>query len=151
MNADEDDTGCLACCLKKDEVPKDEVAQKTMNVTDSPPEADNTGAAVAAGAAAGAGTAAVVATANDDDDEEKDLEKGEDDDVDPEAAPPPPADEIGDEETGDAGSTGDEAASEVQSEVQSEVPSVTPSEPSQVGEEITLEQLSQSMAPPPAS
>lgn len=152
VKADDDDTGCLACCTKKKESEEEpETEEKTMPVTDT--ANDDLAAAVAAGAAAGAAAAAVVAT--DDDDEEKDLEKGEEN-ADPEAAPPPAADEADDDEDDDDGAaapppaadeeTGDAGTDEdTKSEVQSEVPSVTPSEPSQVGEEITLE-IAQSMS-----
>lgn len=133
VSAEDDDTGCLACCCKKKKAPAAEVAENTVPVTDSPEDVGAEAAVtVAAGAAAAVGTAAVVAAAKEgDSDEEAGPGVGADDDS------AEPAE--GDEETGDASTDNDDA-----SEEQSEVPSITYSEPSQAGEEITLE-LSQSM------
>lgn len=100
--AEDDDTGCIACCAKKK--PVEDVSEKNV-----PQQDNNVELAVAAGAAAGAAAAVGVMSMEGDDDAV--VAAG------------------GDEETGDA---------------DSEVDSAAASEPSQAGEEITLE-LSQSM------
>jgi hypothetical protein len=145
VKAEDDDTRCLACCTKK-QAPDEEVAEKTVPMTDLPADSpDDVAAAVAAGAAASAaaGTAAAYgveenaekvdedseaagSASTGDEDKAGEMHTTEGDEM-------PTAE--GDEETGDPG--GDEVRL-------SKVPSVAPSEPSQFGEEITLE-LSQIM------
>ncbi len=128
IKAEDDDTGCLACCTKKQQAKEqdpEEMPEKSVRITDSPADSpDEIAAAVAAGAAAAAaaGTAVVIA-ADDEEEEDKDNVGGEED---PEAAlaastgdedqvdetPAPEEDDSpateGDEEAGDV--KGDESA-----------------------------------------
>ena len=98
VKAEDDDTGCLACCKKKQE-PEEDVPEKTVPLQDNDAEL-----AVAAGATAGAaaGTAAVTGA----------MAAEGDDDAAVAAA--------GDEETGDANSETESAAVSVTPSVPSQ-------------------------------
>jgi hypothetical protein len=152
IKAEDDDTGCLVCCTKKQQAKEqdpEEMPEKSVPRTDSLADSpDEIAAAVAAGAAAAAaaGTAVVIA-ADDEEEEDKDNVGGEEDPEAALAASTGDEDQVDEtpapEEDDSPATEGDEEAGDVKGD-ESAVLSVAPSEASQAGEEITFE-LSQTM------